>query len=445
MGNGFMSRPSSAESMWGRVEERKDEDLYQPIRNYAGEIVAWKERSESEKLRRRMLRREFAPEESDTDEETSYPAPAQKKPVKIVIDELNESEEEDVAFNRSLDRAPSAKSVSVTPQPQTKSRSRVKDKFKPSLVANTSFNKDSAADKLYQALHDSPHDHDTIIDVLTSHSHDQRKKISKTYKFQHNKNLRSDLEHNLRGDLRKLMVGLILDEGEYFAEALRSQIDGSFSINDVVGMLAWRDADTLDEINKIYSARYNSDLEEDLLESSDSKYHPVIQVIMSENRDDEEDWSQVEKSVKVLARAVEEHDKEAFKLNLNYVLCCRSWEILPDILDKFETMTEGKDLSHYMKRMLGKKTGEAFMPLLYVLDEPSAFYAEEIFDSVEGVGTNDEKLQRIFITRSEVDLVSIDHVFKKMFDKKLEKIVKEETSGHYKDALLSLLTSHLRS
>ena len=82
---------------------------------------------------------------------------------------------------------------------------------------------------------------------------------------------------------------------------------------------------------------------------------------------------------------------------------------------------------------------------MYVLDEPSAFYAEEIFDSVEGVGTNDEKLQRIFITRSEVDLVSIDHVFKKMFDKKLEKIVKEETSGHYKEALLSLLTSHLRS
>ena len=42
---------------------------------------------------------------------------------------------------------------------------------------------------------------------------------------------------------------------------------------------------------------------------------------------------------------------------------------------------------------------------MYVLDEPSAFYAEEIFDSIEGLGTKDEKLQRIFIMRSEVDLV----------------------------------------
>ena len=43
MGNGFMSRPSSADSVWGKVEESKDEDLYQPIRNYYGEVVGWRE------------------------------------------------------------------------------------------------------------------------------------------------------------------------------------------------------------------------------------------------------------------------------------------------------------------------------------------------------------------------------------------------------------------
>ena len=41
--------------------------------------------------------------------------------------------------------------------------------------------------------------------------------------------------------------------------------------------------------------------------------------------------------------------------------------------------------------------------------------------------------------RSEIDLVSIDHVFKKMFGKKLDKIVKDETSGHYHDTLLAIL------
>ena len=39
---------------------------------------------------------------------------------------------------------------------------------------------------------------------------------------------------------------------------------------------------------------------------------------------------------------------------------------------------------------------------VFILDEPSAFYAEELFEATEGLGTNDEKLQRIFVLRAEV-------------------------------------------
>ena len=45
-----------------------------------------------------------------------------------------------------------------------------------------------------------------------------------------------------------------------------------------MALLAWKDAAVLDDINKIYTAKYNSDLEEDLLSVSDTKHHPVIQV-----------------------------------------------------------------------------------------------------------------------------------------------------------------------
>ena len=41
---------------------------------------------------------------------------------------------------------------------------------------------------------------------------------------------------------------------------------------------------------------------------------------------------------------------------------------------------------------------------VFVLDEPSAFYAEEIYAAVEGLGTKDTKLQQIFVQRSEVKL-----------------------------------------
>ena len=84
-------------------------------------------------------------------------------------------------------------------------------------------------------------------------------------------------------------------------ELLNSHIS-IFSINDIIGLLAWKDSDVLDGINKIYTAKYNSDLEEDLLAAVEEKYQPVIQICMSENRDDQEDESQIMKSVRVLSR-----------------------------------------------------------------------------------------------------------------------------------------------
>ena len=62
-------------------------------------------------------------------------------------------------------------------------------------------------------------------------------------------------------------------------------------------------------------------------------------------------------------RAIEEDDKKAFKMNLNHILSCRSWDILPDIMDMFESKNGGKDLGHFMKKLLGKKIAEAFQPL----------------------------------------------------------------------------------
>ena len=101
MGNGFMSRPSSAESIWGRVEESRDEDVYQPIRNYDGEIVGWRERTYSDKMRRRKLREEFLPPDSESEDES--PRSPTPPPPKIVLEASNDSDnDDDNAFNKRI-------------------------------------------------------------------------------------------------------------------------------------------------------------------------------------------------------------------------------------------------------------------------------------------------------------------------------------------------------
>ena len=47
-------------------------------------------------------------------------------------------------------------------------------------------------------------------------------------------------------------------------------------INDIVGILAWKDSDMLDDIKKIYRAKYRTLLEDDLEENVEKKFRPVV-------------------------------------------------------------------------------------------------------------------------------------------------------------------------
>ena len=133
----------------------------------------------------------------------------------------------------------------------------------------------------------------------------------------------------------------------------------------------------LDDIKKIYRAKHRTLLEDDLEENVEKKFRPVVRatstplsrikpsfhfttimavlspqvrVCVSDTREDEVDEEQTLQDVRGLAEAYQvwptplhrqEGDKDSFKLQLNHVLCCRSWAILPDIMDMFEEMNEG--------------------------------------------------------------------------------------------------------
>ena len=259
MGSGFSSsRPSSAESGWGDVEER-DEDLYQPVKNYEGETVGWKERSESDKIRRKRANEDFMIVEEDENDsfvkdleviedkvsteeeefESEEEEPFEKvKQIPLIIEEAPNEESED-GYESEHERVPSGKSINLT---AVSHRERVTDKFRPSLKPNENFNKESAAAKLYKALKSLDTDEEMIIFIMSTHSAKQRNKIEKTYKYNHRRvrkvlgltflqvifvqNLTHDLKNKLHSHFETLCIGLIQDEAEFCVESLRKLVEG---------------------------------------------------------------------------------------------------------------------------------------------------------------------------------------------------------------------------
>ena len=80
--------------------------------------------------------------------------------------------------------------------------------------------------------------------------------------------------------------------------------------------------------------------------------------------------------------------------------------------------------------------------MLYALYSPSEFFAKQIHDSLEGLGTNDTKLIRSIISRYSVDMKKIKKYYKKMYNKELLDDVKSDVSGNYGRILETLINKH---
>jgi len=58
---------------------------------------------------------------------------------------------------------------------------------------------------------------------------------------------------------------------------------------------------------------------------------------------------------------------------------------------------------------------------------------------MKGIGTDDGRLIRVIVTRTEIDMQRIKAAYYSRYGKPLTHAVKSDTSGHYEDFLISLL------
>nr|XP_032522155.1 annexin B9-like isoform X2 [Danaus plexippus plexippus] len=66
------------------------------------------------------------------------------------------------------------------------------------------------------------------------------------------------------------------------------------------------------------------------------------------------------------------------------------------------------------------------------------FFAERLYYSMKGIGTNDKTLIRIIVSRSEIDLGDIKQAFLEKFGKPLEDWISDDLDGDFKTVLVTL-------
>ncbi|XP_061768531.1 annexin A5b [Nerophis ophidion] len=305
------------------------------------------------------------------------------------------------------------------------------------VKASANFNASADAETLYKSMKGLGTDEETILQLLTSRSNAQRLQITSAYKTLFGKDLISDLKGELGGKFETIIVALMTAPIAYDVTALRNAIKGAGTDEKVlVEILTSRTPQQVKKIVAAYRQEYDDDLEEDVAGDTSGHFKRLLVILLQANRQTGIQEGNIQTDTQVLFKAGEEKfgtDEQTFVT----ILGNRSPEHLRKVFDAYMKMT-GYEMEESIKRETSGSLRALLLAVVKCARSVPAYFAETLYYAMKGAGTDDNTLIRVMATRSEVDMLDIRAEFRKMFACSLHSMIKGDTNGDYRKALLLL-------
>lgn len=120
----------------------------------------------------------------------------------------------------------------------------------------------------------------------------------------------------------------------------------------------------------------------------------------------------------------------------------RSWAHLGALSARFSDVSGKYTLEAAIKKTFGEgsDTSQALRVITKFTASPYDYWAEKLRKSMKGMGTIDDLLIRIVVTRCEIDMQQIKTVFGQRYGngKTLKNWIEDDVSGAYRKLLLKL-------
>ncbi|KAE8630489.1 hypothetical protein XENTR_v10000839 [Xenopus tropicalis] len=312
---------------------------------------------------------------------------------------------------------------------KSKSRGTIKDfpGFKPN----------DDAEALRKAMKGLGTDEETIIKILISRSNAQRQDIAVSFKTLFGRDLVDDLKSELSGKFEKLIVALMTPSPLYDAYELRHAMKGAGTCeNTLIEILSSRTTEEVRHIKQVYKQEYGCELEDSITGDTSGYFQRMLVVLVQANRDPDSkvNDSLVEQDAQDLFKAGELKwgtDEEKFIT----ILGTRSIHHLRKVFDKYMTIS-GFQIEESIDRETSGHMEKLLLAVVKNVRSIPEYFADTLYHGMKGAGTDDCTLIRIMVSRSEVDLLDIREKFRRNFGKSLHAMIKSDTSGDYRNALL---------
>ncbi|KAF7286386.1 hypothetical protein GWI33_005679 [Rhynchophorus ferrugineus] len=310
----------------------------------------------------------------------------------------------------------------------------------PTVVPVNPFNPRADAEILRAAMKGFGTDEKAIINVLAYRSNEQRLRIAMEFKTMYGKDLIKDLKSETSGNFENLLVAMMTPLPEYYAKELHDALAGlGTEENVLIEVLCTKSNEEKMVIRQAYQALYFKDLEEDLIGDTSGTFKRLMVSLCNACRDESMmvNPETARADAQALLRAGELQlgtDESTF----NMVLCQRNWAQLQLIFQEYYNLT-GHDIEQAIKNEFSGNSEDGLLAIIRSIKNQAAFFAKCLNKSMKGLGTNDNDLIRLIVTRSEIDMVEIKREYQTEYGESLADAIKDDCSGHYKKCLLHLI------
>lgn len=310
------------------------------------------------------------------------------------------------------------------------------------LVAPDNFSAVEDAETLHKACKGWGTNEKTIISILGHRTAAQRQQIRVAYQELCQEDLVKRLESELSGDFEKAVYRWILGPADRDAVlanvAIRKLVSPDYHV--IIEIACIRSPEELLAVRRAYQARYKRSLEEDVAAHTTGDIRKLLVALVTAFRyvGDEINARLAKSEAGILHDAIKDN-----AVNHEEVIRIVSTRSKTQVMATFNCYRDDHGTS-ITKKLLGESDqgnefSKALRTAIRCLNDSNKYFEKVLRNAVKRVGTDEDALTRVIITRAEKDLKDIKEYYYKRNSVSLDQAVAKDTSGDYKAFLLTLL------
>uniref|UniRef100_A0A8C1WMW2 Annexin n=1 Tax=Cyprinus carpio TaxID=7962 RepID=A0A8C1WMW2_CYPCA len=304
------------------------------------------------------------------------------------------------------------------------------------IKAKADFNVSEDVAALRKAIEGIGTTEKTLIDILTHRSSSQKQAISKAYEETTKRILVNDLKGDTKGSLEDLLVALARPPAVNDAKWLNKAIKGAGTdTNILIEILASRTNKQIKEMSAAFAEVIKKTPMQELKTEVSGDFGKAILLLAEGARDESTNVNadKAKEDAKALYQAGEKRlgtDESKFI----EILCKRSIPHLRQTILEYKNIS-GKTLQKSIEKEISGDLEELLVAIVKCVMSTPAYFAEKIYKSMKGAGTDETTLTRVMVSRGEIDMLDIRAEFKKLYQRSLYKEISSDVSGSYGDCL----------